>query len=245
MDKATQELSQRNLTVIPIVVDVTDRDSILQAKKVIEDADGVLHILVNNAGQVGPKSDFLQHKGAPERANPETLGMALFRNEAPEQWTKLYEVNTFSVFYVTVAFLGLLAKGVGNAGYSPVVINITSVSGITKLSQRHFAYNSSKAATAHLTRMMATEFAFKGVPVRVNAIAPGVYPSEMTETTIEGAELVDKIGNTVIPVPAGRAGKPEEIVGTVIYLASPAGFYTNGQEIVVDGGYLAVNPSSR
>lgn len=61
--------------------------------------------------------------------------MALFKNETPEQWTKLYEINTFSVFYVTVAFLGLLAKG--NAGYSPVVINITSISGITKLSQRH------------------------------------------------------------------------------------------------------------
>lgn len=71
--------------------------------------------------------------------------------------------------------------------------------------------------------MMATEFAFKNVPVRgeqplnkprqkphfstVNAIAPGVFPSEMTQSTIENAEMVDEIGVSVIPVPAGRAGK--------------------------------------
>ena len=61
--------------------------------------------------------------------------MALFKNETPEEWAKLYEINTFSIFFVTAAFLGLLAKG--SAHYSSVVINITSISGITKLPQRH------------------------------------------------------------------------------------------------------------
>lgn len=243
MDKVVDNLAEHGLTAIPIVMDVTDRDSILNAKKVIEDAEGVLHILVNNAGQVGPKSNFMEDEGAPERADPETLGMALFNNETHEQWTRLYEIDTFSVFFVTVAFLGLLAKGSPN--YSPVVINITSISGITKLSQRHFAYNSSKAATSHLTKMMATEFALKKIPVRVNAIAPGVFPSEMTKLKIDSAEMVNSVSKPVIPVPAGRAGTPQEIAGTVIYLASPAGYYTNGQEIAIDGGYLAVNPSTR
>lgn len=68
-----------------------------------------------------------------------------------------------------------------------------------------FAYNSAKAAASHLTKMLATEFALKGVAVRVNAIAPGVYASEMTIDEVT-AEDVDKIGKGVVPVPAKRAG---------------------------------------
>lgn len=68
-----------------------------------------------------------------------------------------------------------------------------------------FAYNSSKAAASALTKTMATEFALKGVQVRVNAIAPGVYESEMTFDQIH-PEQVDKIGKGLIPVPAKRAG---------------------------------------
>lgn len=61
--------------------------------------------------------------------------MALFNNETSEQWGKVYAINAFSIYFVTVAFLGLLAKG--SAHYNSVVINITSISGITKLAQRH------------------------------------------------------------------------------------------------------------
>ena len=69
-----------------------------------------------------------------------------------------------------------------------------------------FCYNSSKAAASHLTKMMATEFALKGIPVPVNAIAPGVYASEMTFDAIEGPEAVAKIAQSVVPVPAARSG---------------------------------------
>jgi NAD(P)-dependent dehydrogenase (short-subunit alcohol dehydrogenase family) len=69
-----------------------------------------------------------------------------------------------------------------------------------------FAYNSAKAAAGHLTKMLATEIALKGIPVRVNAIAPGVYESEMTQTTISGLEEVAKTSQSLIPVPAGRPG---------------------------------------
>jgi NAD(P)-dependent dehydrogenase (short-subunit alcohol dehydrogenase family) len=96
--------------------------------------------------------------------------------------------------------------------------------------------------------MMATEFALKGARVRVNAIAPGVYESEMTHDEIT-PDMVNKVGKGVMPVPAQRAGtcvhclflswascnhifvcfSAQEMAGTVIYLASPAGCYTNGQ----------------
>lgn len=69
-----------------------------------------------------------------------------------------------------------------------------------------FAYNSSKAAASHLTRMLATEIALKGIPVRVNSIAPGVFASEMTFETITGPEEMARVAQSLLPVPAGRSG---------------------------------------
>lgn len=128
------------------------------------------------------------------------------------------------------------------------------------LTPPEFGYNSSKAAASHLTKMMATEFALKKIPVRVCGIAPGVYESEMTASRLAPGQ-VDKVGLGVMPVPVQRSGssvistapdilvihmsrRAQEMAGTVIYLVSPAGCYTNGQEIAVDGGYLCVNPST-
>ncbi|KAI0252169.1 short-chain dehydrogenase [Lactifluus subvellereus] len=231
--------------IIPLPLDVSNRDSIAEAKTLIEEKEGRLHILVNNAGVSGPLTPFLNDPLAPENANAETLGTALFNDDGLDAWTALYKINTFSIYYMTTAFLGLLDKGSRDIeGYTSSVVNITSISGILKIAQRHFAYNSSKAAATHLTKMLATEIALKGIPVRVNSIAPGVYASEMTFDTITGPEEMARVAQSLLPVPAGRAGSPGEIAGTVIYLSSPAGCYTNGQEIVVDGSYTAVNPST-
>ncbi|KAJ7600969.1 hypothetical protein C8J56DRAFT_911736 [Mycena floridula] len=231
-----------NGTLVALQMDVTDKESILETKKIIEEKEGRLHILVNNAGQVGPASPFFNRLSSPEHKDAETLGTALFNNESFQGWGDLYAINTFSIFFVTTCFLGLLEKGSQERGrYTSSVINLTSISGITKLAQDHFAYNSAKAATSHLTRMMAAEFALKKVAVRVNAIAPGVYASEMTKDTI-AAEEVDKVAKGVMPVPHERDGTASEMAGTAVYLASAAGCYTNGQEIIIDGGYLSVNP---
>lgn len=87
-------------------------------------------------------SKFLNKKNAPEHADPETLGMAMFNEQTSEQWAKLYEINVFSMYFATTAFLGLLAKG--SAHYSSVVINITSVSGSIKLAQEHVSLQRSR-----------------------------------------------------------------------------------------------------
>ncbi|RPD77403.1 NAD(P)-binding protein [Lentinus tigrinus ALCF2SS1-7] len=231
--------------IIPLVMDVTDRPSIAAARDTIASQEGKLHILVNNAGQVGPVSAWFEDPNAPQRQSAETIGRGFFEGESFEEWAQLYNINTFSIFFVTTALLGLLAKGSEDVpGYTSSVVNITSVSGNIKLSQNHFAYNSAKSAAMHLSKMLATELALKNVPVRVCSIAPGVWESEMTYDKIT-PELVDKVGKGLVPVPARRPGSAGEIAGTVIYLASPAGCYTNGQEIAVDGGYLMVNPSTK
>ncbi|KZT27377.1 short-chain dehydrogenase [Neolentinus lepideus HHB14362 ss-1] len=229
--------------LVPLVMDVTDKESIMKARKEVEGQDGRLHVLVNNAGQEGPCSDFMNDPNAPERKDADTYGLSLFANESMEAWKDLYAINTFAIFFTTSAFLGLLDKGSKDrARYTSTVINITSICAVSKLAHNHFCYNGSKAATSHLTKMMATEFALKGFDVRVNEIAPGVFASEMTFLDIESEEQTEKVAKGIMPVPLKRAGTAQEMAGTAIYLASPAGCYTNGQEIVVDGGFVAVNP---
>ncbi|KXN88175.1 Rhamnolipids biosynthesis 3-oxoacyl-[acyl-carrier-protein] reductase [Leucoagaricus sp. SymC.cos] len=228
--------------IIPLQMDVTNKESILAGKKVIEEKEGKLHVLVNNAGQVGPVSQFMEQPDAPELKNAESLGMGLF-NESLEGWADLYAINTFSIFFVTNAFLGLLTKGSEDVkDYWSSIINITSISGHIKLAQNHFCYNSAKAASSHLSKIMASEFHLKKIPVRINTIAPGVYASEMTVDKFT-KEQVDMVGKGISPVPMERDGTGEEMAGTALYLASRAGGYTTGQDIIIDGGYVAVNPA--
>ncbi|CAE6439634.1 unnamed protein product [Rhizoctonia solani] len=216
--------------IVPIELDVTDKTSIKNAVKVISENDGKLDILVNNAGITGPVSMFLNDDSAPENRSPEALGNALFENEKVEEWTGLYGNNVASIFFVTTAFLGLLSKasearGAWSAG---------------------FAYNTAKTANIQLTKMFATEFALKNIPVRVNAIAPGVYPSEMTSQqgthTIPGKEA-SEIAQGLRPIPFQRSGNDIDMGGLALFLASPAGYYLHGQVITTDGGFTAVHPS--
>jgi NAD(P)-dependent dehydrogenase (short-subunit alcohol dehydrogenase family) len=93
---------------------------------------------LSSAGQVGPTSDFLNEPDSKEHADPETLGKSLFDNESPEAWGSLFTINTAAPFFVTTRFLGLLAKGSADVPtWTSSVINITSISGIVKLAQRH------------------------------------------------------------------------------------------------------------
>jgi len=229
--------------ILPLQMDVTNKESILKVKAYIEAKEGKLHVLVNNAGQLGTTSPFLNDKEAPENKTAESLGTALFNCQSFENWRSHFSVNLSSIFFVTTAFLGLLAKGSDDIpGYWSSVINITSISGIIKLAQNHFCYNSVKAAASHLTKLLSTEIGLKNIPVRVNAIAPGAFESEMTLAEIT-PENVDSVGQNLLPLPSKRAGTGQEMAGTVVYFASRAGGYAHGQELVIDGGYTAVNPS--
>ncbi|KAF9021071.1 short-chain dehydrogenase [Hymenopellis radicata] len=228
-------------TVIPLQMDVTSKESIMEVKKVLQEKEGKLHILVNNAGQVGPCSFWFNDLSSPQHKDAESVGQALFE-ESAQGWADVYAINVHSIYFVTTAFLGLLEAGTkSRPGYTSTVINITSISGLMKLAQEHFAYNSGKAAASALTKMLSTELALKKIPVRVNAVAPGVYESEMSQAVIRPEET-DLTGKGVLPVPARRPGTGEEMAATVVYIASQSGCYMNGQEIVIDGGYTAVNP---
>jgi len=221
-------------SIVPIQGDVTSKSSIEEIVQKIKQSEGYINVLFNNAGISGPKSE--DHG---DNASDKTK--YFYDNQDFEDWKTVFDTNVASAYFVTLAFLPLLEEGTKRTqGYSSCVINITSISGITKLSQKQMAYNASKAALIHLTKMMALEFT--GLKIRVNSIAPGKFPSEMTT---EGSDEKNvSTSSEDMDIPAGRTGNVTEMAGTALYLASPAGLYTNGVVLPVDGGLLLSGPST-
>jgi NAD(P)-dependent dehydrogenase (short-subunit alcohol dehydrogenase family) len=129
-----------------------------------------------------------------------------------------------SHFFTTTAFLPLLSAAAKNRpNFRAGVINVASISGITRTSQHQFKYNVSKAAAIHLTQLLAQELRRPGVNVRVNAISPGIFPSEMTANESDeqnkssistGASFGEKKG-----IPANRPGADADMAQAALYLA--------------------------
>lgn len=154
----------------------------------------------------------------------------------PSDWAATFETNITAQYFVAAGFLPLLAKaGESTPGFSPSIVNITSISGVMKGSSNgQFAYATSKAGLIHLTRMMATTFA--EAKIRVNSIAPGIFPSEMTageSNEHQKSELDIEMSN-----PAGRFGHDADMGACILFLAGPGGVFLNSQILYPDGGKL-------
>jgi NAD(P)-dependent dehydrogenase (short-subunit alcohol dehydrogenase family) len=145
-----------------------------------------------------------------------------------ESWRDILETNLTG----TLRGCQIFGKHMLERGYGRI-INIASIATFVSLMEVA-AYSASKAAVGALTRSLALEWSSRGV--MVNAIAPGVFPTalnaELLDGTNRGRELLAR-------TPMGRFGKPEELVGAAVYLASDAASFTTGQILVVDGGFLA------
>jgi NAD(P)-dependent dehydrogenase (short-subunit alcohol dehydrogenase family) len=188
-------------------------------------------ILVNNAGISG--STFQQEAETPEEAKK-----LLFDSEDAtfEEWEKIYRTNVAQIYFTTTAFLPLLAHSAEqHKDYSGTVINVTSISGLLKNPQHHPAYNASKSAATHLSRMLADIVARNRFKIRINSISPGVFPSEMT-TGDSGEDQKSHIPKEKYDkIPARRPGNEKDIARAVIHLV--VNQYINGNNEVVDGGY--------
>lgn len=160
--------------------DVSDKDDIKRlADEVAQKEPKGIQLLVNNAGIARDDSTKFSSNGTPEMSDPQAILDHFWKSE-PQSWADTFKTNVTGLFYTSMAFLPLLAKGKETTpGYTSSVINVTSISGFMKgSSSGQFAYAASKAAATHVSRMLATTFA--QTKVRVNVIAPGVFPSEMT-----------------------------------------------------------------
>ncbi|KAK3500496.1 hypothetical protein B0T13DRAFT_510613 [Neurospora crassa] len=233
-----------NGKIIPIgPCDVTNKESLESLVHKFSSLEPHLNLLVCNAGISGPKADPSVSSSAKDIAHE------LWTKENFSDWSSVFTTNVSSVYFTTIAFLPLLqacsaAHPEGHNHMAGNVIVISSMSGIMRNAQKHFAYNASKGATVHLTKLMSTEFEKTGV--RVNSIAPGYFPSEMTTGDSDGknkSELSDdKVKGHGHKVPAERAGHDEEMAMAVLFLAKDR--YVNGSVICVDGGVLGVVPGN-
>lgn len=216
--------------IIPIQCDVTSKESLEELVKKVEEKEDHVDILICNAGISGPT-------GSPDESDAASLKSKLWESESFSAWSDVFTTNVSAVYFTTVAFLHLLQRSPSGGN----VITTSSISGLTKSAQSHFAYNSSKGACIQLTKLMANEFAKTGI--RVNSIAPGYFPSEMTtggkseEESGKSQKFMAKEGwQDEKGVPAGRPGSDEDMAMTVLFLAKNG--YVNGEVVVVDGGVL-------
>jgi NAD(P)-dependent dehydrogenase (short-subunit alcohol dehydrogenase family) len=151
-----------------------------------------------------------------------------------EEWDKILAVNQRGVHLACQVFGRRMIEGGQGGSHGGSIINIGSVSADIPLS-RVFAYSASKAGVVNLTRNLAREWGAQGV--RVNAICPGFFPAEQNRKILDQKRTDDVIGHT----PAGRFGRPEELVGPLLLLASrTAGSFITGAVLYVDGGFTAM-----
>ncbi|KAL8676233.1 MAG: hypothetical protein Q9186_007234 [Xanthomendoza sp. 1 TL-2023] len=221
--------------IIPIgPCDVTSKEDLERLVKDISSKEKHIDLLIANAGISGPK-------GVPEASDATQLSKDLWSAESPPEWADVFNTNVTSVYFSTVAFLPLLQASQGHpdrAERSPSVIVISSMSGIMRNSQGHFSYNAAKGATVHLAKLMSSEF--EKAKIRVNSIAPGYFPSEMTakdrNEDSNKSHLPDETVKEKGHVPAERPGSDEEMAMAMLFLCKNV--YVNGEVIAVDGGVL-------
>ena len=202
-----RELKDAGHSVHPIACDLGDTEQIIRLVETVTDRHDRLDILVNNAGVT------LTHElsGYPD-----------------EYWRKTFDINVDAPFQLVRRFVALL-----KASDHASVINITSI-GAEQGFPNNPAYAAAKGALKQLTRALAADLG--GFGVRVNNIAPGYFPTDMTQLTWGNPETRRaRTDGTLL----GRWGDPQDLAGALIYLASDASAFMTGQTLTVDGGWVA------
>ncbi len=192
---------------LALACDVTNPEDVERVVQATIAAYGAVDILVNNSGATW---------GAPAEAMP------------PERFAHVMQVNVQGTFLVSQAVAKtMIARGLGG-----VIVNIASVAGLLggrpEVIQT-VGYAASKGAVISMTRDLATSWAQYGI--RVNAIAPGWFPTKMSAALLERNRDV-----FLQAIPLHRFGAPEDLQGVILFMASPASSYITGQTLVVDGG---------
>ena len=200
-----QQIEKAGGKAIAVEGDVLDRASMTRAFDQIEKALGTVTILVNNAG--------VAHS---TRAT----------DVAEEEWRRVVGTNLDAVFYNAQE----AAKRMLAAGKKGSIVNIASVLGFG-VSKGTVAYSTAKAGVVQLTKALGLELALKGV--RVNAIAPGWFVTEINRDYLTGAGA-----GLTRDIPVGRFGQDGDLDGALLLLVSDAGSYMAGATVVVDGGQM-------
>lgn len=197
---------------VAIAADLSSLDGVKALAAELAAAEEKLDILVNNAGA--------------------TWGASV--EEFPESgWDKIMDLNAKATFFLTQQLLPLLRSAASDADPARV-INISSINALRYPQADNFSYSASKAAVLVLTQHLSATLCAEGI--NVNAIAPGLFPSNMTAFMLNDPTLNQQVHARI---PMGRMGDLQDIAGTAIYLASRASAYMSGGCVVLDGGIVA------
>ncbi|RYN71303.1 hypothetical protein AA0117_g9698 [Alternaria alternata] len=215
--------------IIPLQADVSEKDDVkrLYDEMCQKEPKGI-QILVNNAGIARDDNTKFSANGQPNMEDAQAISDHFLKSQ-PENWADTMKTNVGSIFWMSMTFLPLLAKG-GQVtpGYTSQVINVSSISGYMKGSSNgQFSYASSKAAATHLSRMLATTFV--GTKMTTGS------SDEDNKSRIESG----------MSNPAGRPGADTEMAATVLMLAGPGGVFYNEQVMYPDGGSTLSQPAAR
>lgn len=179
-----------------------------------EDCDALIAFAVEKFGRV----DILINNAGIASAIPAV-------KESPDQFREVIETNLLGSYWMAQAFARANTEG-------GAIVNVASILGIKPQGLPQAAYVSSKAGLIGLTKDLATQWSSRK-KIRVNALAPGLFPSEMGDSLPpESIEFIKKV------TPLGRLGDPEELAATLIWLVSDAASYITGITVPVDGGLV-------
>lgn len=195
---------------LPVACDLSTRGGRQRLVDAVAEHHGRADVLVNNAGltRVVPALD-----------------------ETDEDFTSVLAIDLVAPFALCRDFGGLMHDGGGGS-----IVNVSSVLGMVGVGQiPQSGYAAAKGGLVNLTRELAAQWARSGV--RVNALAPGWFPTEMTGDMFEDERSLDWIARRT---PMGRGGEPHELDGAVLFLASGASSYVTGHVLAVDGGWTAI-----
>ncbi len=222
VQEMAREISGAGGGAMALPADVLDEGQLRGAREAVLDRWGRLDVLVNAAGGNVP--------GA-------TLGGEQTIFDLPRgAFAEVFDLNLIGTLLPVQVFGEAIARGGGGC-----IVNVSSMAAGRAIT-RVAGYSAAKAAVENLTRWLAVDLAGRyGGGMRVNALAPGFFIGEQNRAMLleEDGSLTDR-GRTIVEhTPAGRFGNPEELVGTAIWLCSPAASFVNGAVIPVDGGFGA------
>jgi NAD(P)-dependent dehydrogenase (short-subunit alcohol dehydrogenase family) len=208
LNEVADDLTRLGVKVKPVQCDVSQQDQVQALIDETLKTFGRMDIVVNNAG---------------------VAAMSPATEISIEEWNRVVSVNLTGTFLCArTAARQMMKRGGGK------IVNIASIYGAVGDVFPASPYYATKGAVINLTRDLAVEWAPS--KINVNAIAPGFFPSEMTEGIFQDPHYLEYINKQT---PLGRTGNPDDLKGAIVFLASSASDYVTGQTIFVDGGWTA------
>jgi len=232
-NKVADEIKKEGGIALGVVCNVLEKESLIEAKKVINKELGSCDILINGAGGNHPLGTTSNPHLLEEDLLNEAEGFKTFFDLDPKGIEFVFNLNFIGTLLPTQVF----AKDmVGKKGCS--ILNISSMNAFTPLTKIP-AYSGAKAAVSNFTQWLAVHFSKVGI--RVNALAPGFFLTDQNRAllTTENGELTPR-GNTIIEqTPMGKFGEPEDLVGTTLWLCGEGASFVTGVVVPIDGGFSA------